>query len=101
MIWSESEWALMNFVEQCTESEIPPQETPAAIAVDVVSPVESSSSKQDEFDELLHLPYNPFSLATVDSDEYHTVLKSKLALACAVVAQRVSLSLYSCIYMYD
>ncbi|KAL4604697.1 hypothetical protein ACB092_10G208600 [Castanea dentata] len=91
MTRSESEWALMNFVEQCTESEIPPPETPAAaIAADVVSPVESSSSKPDEFDELLHLPANPFPMAAVDSDEYRALLKSKLALACAAVAQRGS-----------
>ena len=88
----------MNFVEQCTESEIPPPETPAAIVTDVVSPVESSSSKPDELDELLHLPSNPFPMAAVDSDEYRAFLKSKLDLACAAVAQRVSLSLYTFIY---
>ena len=98
MTRSESEWALMNFVEQCTESEIPPPETPAAISADVVSPVESSSSKPDELDELLHLPSNPFPMAAVDSDEYRAFLKSKLDLACAAVAQRVSLSLYTFIY---
>ncbi|XP_030947901.1 light-inducible protein CPRF2 isoform X2 [Quercus lobata] len=90
MTRSESEWALMNFVEQCTESEIPPPETPAAISADVVSPVESSSSKPDELDELLHLPSNPFPMAAVDSDEYRAFLKSKLDLACAAVAQRGS-----------
>ena len=63
MIQSESEWALMNFVEQHMKSEIPPPETPAAIAVDVVSPMESSSSKPDEFNELLHLLSNPFPMA--------------------------------------
>ena len=71
------------------------------IAANVVSQVGSSSSKPDEFDELLHLSLNPFPMAAVDSDKYRAVLKSKLALTCAVVAQRVSLSLYSCIYMYD
>ncbi|KAK7824299.1 basic leucine zipper 63 [Quercus suber] len=90
MTRSESEWALMNFVEQCTESEIPAPETPAAIASDVVSPVESSSSKPDELDELLHLPSNPFPMAAVHSDEYRAFLKSKLDLACAAVAQRGS-----------
>ena len=71
------------------------------IVADVVSQVESSLSKPDEFDKLLHLSLNPFPMAVVDSDEYRAILKSKLALTCAVVAQRVSLSLYSCIYMYD
>ncbi|KAL4651788.1 hypothetical protein ACB092_01G186700 [Castanea dentata] len=36
----------------------------------------SSLSKLDKFDELLHLPSNPFPMAAVDSDEYRTDLCS-------------------------
>ncbi|KAL4599925.1 hypothetical protein ACB092_11G162500 [Castanea dentata] len=76
MTRSKSKWELMNFVEQCMKSEIPPSETPTAITADVVSLMELSLSKPDEFNELLHLPSNPFPMAAVDSDEYHADLCS-------------------------
>jgi hypothetical protein len=107
---SDSEWSLMKFVEQysAADPEIPLPETPI-IATDstltgVVSPMESSSSKRDEFavaeEEVLPLPLNPYPMALADSDEYRAILKSKLELACAAVALRVSLYLYLYLYTY-
>lgn len=42
-------------------------------------------------DQAVAHPLNPSSSASVDSDEYRAYLKSKLDLACAAVALRVSL----------
>jgi hypothetical protein len=91
---SESEWFLQQYIEE---------NFPPATAISVPpSTIADSSATADEVEVLDNDKHNyyrqqrldrPYSTAPVDPDEYRALLKSKLHMACAVVAQRVSLSL--------